>query len=78
MAETNSFRHLKIHNMYIGTNRSKSKSTDKLELLIEVAKTMHQKIESCDSIKLTWKHIHTGDEDIVVPEVEIVGLKMKK
>ena len=64
--------------MYIGSKRLESKSTDKLELLTELAKTMHQKIESCESIKLTWKHIHTDDENIVVPELEVVGLKMKQ
>lgn len=54
-----------------------SKSTDKLRLLTDLAKEATKNIESCDSIKLTWKKIETSDDDLVLPEVEIIGLKMK-
>jgi hypothetical protein len=52
----------------------KSKSTDKLKLLTDLAQVVAKNVESCDSIKLTWKVL---DDEIVVPEVEITGLKMK-
>ena len=54
-----------------------SKSTDKLKLLTDLAKQATTNIESCESIKLTWKKIETEAEDVVLPEVEITGLKMK-
>ena len=54
-----------------------SKSTDKLKLLTDLAKEAAKNIESCDSIKLTWKVLENSEENIIVPEVEIVGLKMK-
>jgi len=56
---------------------AESKSTDKLRVLGEIASNLSGKIESCDSIKLTWTCIPTTEEDLVVPEVEIIGLKMK-
>ena len=54
-----------------------SKSTDKLKILTDLAKSISDKIESCESIKVNWIVLETEEEDVVVPNVEIIGLKIK-
>ena len=54
-----------------------SKSLDKLEALTQLAASFSGNIESCEYIKLTWTSVDTDQETMVVPEIEIKGLKLK-
>ncbi len=55
-----------------------SKSSDKLQILVDLATNINNKVKSIGELSLTWsRKVVGGEEVMLVPEVKIKNLVLK-